>query len=35
MLYMQFFTFKEEFTTTGIIGAAVIIIGVILINWKN
>ena len=27
--------FKEEFTTTGIIGAAVIIIGVILINWKN
>ena len=27
--------FKEEFTTTGLIGACVIIIGVILINWKH
>ena len=27
--------FKEEFTTTGIIGASIIIIGVILLNWKN
>lgn len=29
------FIFKEEFTTTGIIGAAIIIIGVILLNWKS
>lgn len=27
--------FKEEFTTTGIIGAVVIIMGVILLNWKS
>ena len=27
--------FKEEFTTTGIIGAIIIIVGVVLLNWKN
>ena len=27
--------FKEEFTTTGIIGASIIILGVVLLNWKN
>ena len=27
--------FKEEFTTTGIIGAIIIIVGVVVINWKN
>ena len=26
--------FKEEFTTTGIIGATIIIIGVVVLNWK-
>lgn len=27
--------FKEEFTTTGIVGAIVIIIGVVLLNWRS
>ncbi len=27
--------FKEEFSTTGIIGAVIIIIGVVVLNWKT
>lgn len=29
------FVFKEEFTTQGIVGVAIIIIGVVLMNWKK
>lgn len=29
------FIFKESFTTQGIIGAAIIIFGIILMNWKT
>ena len=27
--------FKEQFTTTGIIGAVIIIVGIIVLNWKT